>query len=101
MIVLRWLIVACLSLTMLPERDQVEAQSVQGTYVQVRPLIGTSPRAIRKFITNAERAVLVKVDRRVRSIPNRSFRGDAQVGWHIERSAEFSGTYRLQQRVLG
>lgn len=96
-----WLVVACLAITQLPRHDSAGAETLQGTYVQVRPLIGNAPRAIRKFVTSAERFVLVNVDRRVRSIPDRPFRGDARVAWHVERSAEFSGTYRLQQRVLG
>jgi hypothetical protein len=90
----------CLVFTLTSHREEVAARDVQGTYVQVRPLIGSSPRAIRKFITNSERDVLNKVDRRVRSIPRRSTRGDALVVWHVEPSVALSGTYRLQLRIL-
>jgi hypothetical protein len=90
----------CLTLTLVSDRRDVAAVDLQGTYVQVRPLIGSSPRAIRKFITNVERDVLIKVDRRIRSVPRQSIRGDAQVVWHVEPSVEFSGTYRLQLRIL-
>lgn len=97
---MRLLVVACLVLTLFPQGVEVAARDIEGTYVQVRPLIGSSTRTIRKFLTNVERDVLVKVDRRVRAVPARSFRNDALVTWHIEDSARFSSTYQLQLRVL-
>lgn len=100
MLRMRLLVAACLALTLVPQGVEVEASDVQGTYVQVRPLVGSAPRAIRKFLTNAERDVLIKVDRRVRAAPSKSFRDDALVTWHIEESARFSSTYQLQLRVL-
>lgn len=78
----------------------VEMSEPQGEYVAVFPLVGRSFRPIRKYLTTAERLVLDEIQQRINTMKIGDPTGDAPVVWHVEKSASYSVTYRLQIRVL-
>ena len=71
-----------------------------GDYVTVRPIVGTSARPIRVFLTTVEKRVIAKLERVTSLVVDRPARNDALIRWYIEPSARVSPTMLLQRRIL-
>lgn len=71
-----------------------------GEYVTVQPIVGTSARPIRVYLTTVEKRVIRKLEQVTALVVNKPARNDALIRWYIEPSARLSPTMLLQRRIL-
>ncbi len=95
------LVATMLATTAEPSRAQFSpGGDPPGEYVTVRPIVGTSARPIRVFLTTVEKRVIAKLERVTSLVVDRPARNDALIRWYIEPSVRVSPTMLLQRRIL-